>query len=72
MHPSNKHELESISREVNISRYQDCYLNALLLVPVLYTLNKESSENEVVDVHLNVPWAQQWELKSQVDGDQKN
>ena len=27
-------------------------------------------ENEVADVHLNVPWAQQAEKKSQVDGDQ--
>ena len=37
-----------------------------------FSVNKESMENEVADVHLNVPWAQQWELKSQVDGDQKN
>ena len=28
------------------------------------TLNEESSENEVADVHLNVPWAQQAEKKS--------
>ena len=36
----------------------------------LYAVNKESLENEVADVHLNVPWAQQAEKKSQVDGDQ--
>ena len=34
------------------------------------TLNKESKENEVADVHLIVPWAQQWEMKSQFNGEQ--
>ena len=38
----------------------------------LYALNEETFENEVADVHLNVPWAQQWEMKSQFDGDQNN
>ena len=28
------------------------------------SLNEESSENEVANVHLNVPWAQQAEKKS--------
>ena len=37
----------------------------------LYPVNKESLENEVADVHLYVAWAQQWEIKSQSDGDQK-
>ena len=30
----------------------------------LYALNEETFENEVADVHLNVPWAQQAEKKS--------
>ena len=34
-------------------------------------VNKESLENEVADVHLNVPWAQQAEKKSQLPGCKK-
>ena len=31
-------------------------------------VNKESLENEVADVHRNIPWAQQAEKKSQLPG----
>ena len=51
---------------------QYCYCNIKTQISYLKALNEETFENEVADVHLNVPWAQQWELKSQVDGDQKN
>ena len=34
----------------------------------ILSVNKESLENEVADVHLNVPWAQQAEKKSQNPG----
>ena len=37
----------------------------------LYTLNEETWENEVSNVHLNVPWAQQAEKKSLHPGFQK-
>ena len=37
----------------------------------IYSLNEETWENEVADVHLNVPWAQQAEEKSLNVGCQK-
>ena len=45
----------------------------LYCISYLYirTVNKESLENEVADVHLNVPWAQQAEKKSQIVGFKK-
>ena len=45
----------------------------LYCISYLYirTVNKESLENEVADVHLNVPWAQQAEEKSLNVGCQK-
>ena len=35
---------------------------------LLGAVNKESLENEVADVHRNIPWAQQAEKKSQLPG----
>ena len=37
---------------------------SIYFVKTYRALNKESLENEVADVHLNVPWAQQAEKKS--------
>lgn len=51
--------------------------NYLMVVVITYVrsimraLNEESWENEVADVHLNVPWAQQAEKKSLYPGCQK-
>ena len=46
------------------------YFDDITLFSSLQAVNKESMENEVAHVHLNVPWAQQAEKKSQSDGDQ--